>query len=141
MTPVFLLLISSMLLLSSATAHADPLQWKTSFDETSKLLESEEKPFQTATIQFGAMWDWSEWQPKHVYSTIHETKIWSSLPFDTDEQDSNEFFVSSGGHDADDHWHHDPLSPVPEPGSVMLLVIGLVMLLTVYRAAPASNAH
>jgi hypothetical protein len=137
MKPVILLLISSMLLLSFATAHADTLQWKTSFDETPKLLEDEQNPFQTPTIDFGPERDWSESQSKRVYSTIHETKIWSSLPFDTDD----EYFVSSGGHDVDDHWHHDPPSPVPEPGSAMLLVIGLAMLLTVYRAAPASKAH
>jgi len=75
-----------------------------------------------------------------VYSTILETKSRSSRAFDADEQDNHEYFDGSRGHDADHRWHHDPPSPVPEPGSAMLLVIGLAMFLTVYRAAPASNA-
>ncbi len=140
MKSVFLLLVSSMLLVSSPSVRADALQWKTSPDESPKLVESEQNPFQTAATQFGTMRDWSEWKSRHVYSTILETKIRSSRAFDADEQDSHEYFDGSRGHDADHRWHHDPPSPVPEPGSAMLLVIGLAMFLTVYRAAPASNA-
>jgi hypothetical protein len=141
MKPVFLLLISSMLLMSSVTVHADTLQWKTSFDEPLKLLENEQDPFQTTTTEFGTMRDWSEWQSRHVYSPIPETKSRSSLAFDADEQDDHDYFDNSRGHDVDDRWHPDPPSPAPEPGSAMLLVIGLAILLTVYRAAPASNAQ
>ncbi len=139
MKPVFLLLISSLLLVSSATVHADTLQWKTSFDETPKLLENEENQFKTATTQFGDVRDWSEWRSRHVYSPTLEIR--SSPAFDADEQDGHDYFDKSRGHDVDDHWHHDPPSPVPEPGSAILLVLGLAILLTVCRAAPASNAQ
>ena len=138
MKPVFLLLISSMLLLSTVTAHADTLQWQKSFDETSKLPENERNPFQTVTTQFGAQ-DWSEWRSRHAYSPTLEIR--SSFAFDADEQDGHDYFDNSRGHDVDDHWHHDPPSPVPEPGSAILLVLGLAILLTVCRAAPASNAQ
>jgi hypothetical protein len=127
--------------MSSATADADTLQWKTPFDETPKLLENEQNPFQTATTQFGAMRDWSESPSSHVDSSKLEANIRSSLAFDADEQDSHEYFDSPRGHDADDHWHHDPPSPVPEPSSATLLVIALAILLTFTEPHPHQKAH
>jgi hypothetical protein len=109
-----------MLLLFSANVRADTLEWKTSFGEAAESVEDEQNPFETtATALLGT---------KRERSVL-EANIPSWQTFDAVEQDGHDYFDNLRGDDVDDHWHHDPPSPVPESGSAILLVIGLAMLL------------